>query len=92
MRRLLLLLQDSRACGPGRTSFDSEPSQQFLSESQAVSPNCALTMLAVAFPRNIDTLDLSAMHVERAITCYRMRNDSIDEVTGQGTSETSRKP
>lgn len=91
IRRLVLMLQTPAMDESGPTNFDTGSSLCLLSEAQAVSLGCALTVLTWAFPQNIDTFDLGAMHVERAITRWQARNESRDEETELGADESSRE-
>ena len=69
MRGLHRLLQDPGPCESVQHISDSK----FLTEGQAVSLSCALVVFAAAFPKAVNTFDLGAVHVERAITRWKTR-------------------
>lgn len=79
IKRLLLMLPDPGVCEPGKTNFDLGFSLQLLSNDQAVALSCALAVLSDAFPQDVDVASLGAMHVERAIMRWKMRNELEDE-------------
>lgn len=79
IKRLLLILPDPGVCEPGKTNFDLGLSLQLLSNDQAVALSCALAVLSEAFPQDVDAASLGAMHVEQAITRWKMHNELGDE-------------
>lgn len=85
IKRVLLLLQKPGVSEPEHTNFDLGSSVQLLSNRQAVTLSCALTVLALALPQDIATFDLDAMHVERAIMRWNTHNASKHEEIEFGT-------
>ena len=60
---------------------------QLLSNDQAVTLSHALTMLAFTFPQDVDTFDLGAMHVERALERWKLQNFARHEETEEDEAE-----
>lgn len=91
IKRLLLILPDPGVCEPGKTNFDLGLSLQLLSNDQAVALSCALIALSEAFPQDVDTASLGAMHVERAIMRWKMHNTKSGDDTAELKASGSRR-
>jgi hypothetical protein len=90
IRRVLLVFQNPGISEPEHADYELGSSIQLMSNQQAVALSCALTVLALAFPQDVSTFDLGAMHVERAILRWNMHNDSRDEDIELGTDGSDR--